>query len=255
MKKRRRFADTSVYESYSDMVLLMLALFIFLFTVVLMTARLGGGEQTSKLKNQVASLEKKLQQSEHKNQSLAKSLEEMAVSSDGSYLDQIVDSSTFNAKDFDLFIRGLQELPGHDLHLVIDATGSMHGVTSFLVPVLRVLVAKSGKHLAAVTWYANNSAETYMGTMGEMFDRLIQGAPFVGSMETIGHAFRVATKTAPPGAYILVGDEPPIDSINYSAIPSPVFTLPLGRSDVGTSREYQIIAQKTGGKMLHLDFK
>ena len=84
----------------------------------------------------------------------------------------------------------------------------------------------------------------------------MSGAPFAGNRETIGQAFRVAERNAKaPGAYILVGDEPSDDTIYYSDIPSPVFTLPLGRSDPETTREYKAIADKTNGKMMHLDFR
>ena len=188
--------------------------------------------------------------------SLAKNLEEIVTTSEESYLEKIIETSTFGRKDFDLFIKGLQEIPGDDIHLVIDASGSMHGLTSFLVPVLRLIVTKSGKRLSAITWFSDNKADTYIGTMGEMFDKLMRGAPFYGSVESIGHGFRTAARNAPPpGAYLLVGDEPANDTVYYDRIPSPAFTLPLGRSDPATNLSYSTIAAKTGGKMLHLDFK
>ena len=132
----------------------------------------------------------------------------------------------------------------------------MHGVTTFLIPVLRVMIIRSGKELNAITWFSDNTAETYTGTMGEMFDRLLQNAPFVGSEETIGHAFRHAVKAASsPGAYILIGDEPSTDHIAYHDIPSPVFTLPLGRDNPDTLWEYENLAKETKGRMLRLEFK
>lgn len=161
-----------------------------------------------------------------------------------------------NRKDFDLFVLGLKNLPGKDLHIVVDATGSMHGLTSFLIPILRVIVIQSGKQLTAITWFADDAAETYTGTMAEMFDRLMQEAPFVGSDETIGNAFRVAAKSAPPpGAYLVIGDEPSTDRIHYKGIPSPVFTLPIGRDNPDTLWEYEQLAKETHGRMLHLEFK
>jgi len=48
----------------------------------------------------------------------------------------------------------------------------MHGVTTFLVPVLRLIAICSGKHLSAVTRYANRKEGTSTGSMGEMFDKL-----------------------------------------------------------------------------------
>lgn len=248
--------DESVYITYSDMALLMLVIFIFLFTIMVITSRMSSGGQDGDLKKQLESLQQRLAAAETDKKSLAKNLEEIVVNSDESYLEKILETSTFGRKDFDLFIEGLQNIPGEDIHLVVDASGSMHGLSSFLVPVLRLIVTKSGKRLSAITWFSDNDAQTYTGTMGEMFDRLMRGAPFYGSMETIGNAFRIAARNAPPpGAYLLVGDEPSNDTIYYDKIPSPVFTLPLGRSDQATNLSYGALAQKTGGRMLHLDFK
>ena len=254
--KRRRFMDESVFVTYSDMALLMLVIFIFLFTIMVITARLSGSSQSSTVKNQVKELQQQLAAAEADKKSLAKNLEEIVTTSEESYLEKIIETSTFGRKDFDMFIKGLQELPGDDLHLVVDASGSMHGLASFLVPVLRLIVTKSGKNLSAITWFSDNRTDTYIGTMGEMFDKLMRGAPFYGSVENVGQAFRAAARNAPPpGAYLLVGDEPANDTVYYDRIPSPAFTLPLGRSDAATNLSYRTIADKTGGRMLHLDFK
>jgi hypothetical protein len=132
----------------------------------------------------------------------------------------------------------------------------MHGVSAFLVPILRLIATRSGKDISALTWFSDNNIQTYTGTMGEMFDDFMKGAPFTGSNEYIGRAFSEAKDNAPrPGAYLLIGDEPSDDSVIYSDIPSPVFALPLGRSDPDTEWEYSNIAEKTGGKMLHIYFK
>jgi len=257
MSKKRRPSYTNIYESFSDVSLLMLATFIFLMVTILITSRIAQEYEVPRLKAEIQELKNKLAAAEFDAQRLEKNLGEMSVISEGgSPMARIIEAATFGRKDFDLFIKGLKDIPGDDLHLVIDASGSMHGLTSFLVPVLRTIVIRSGKTLSALTWYSDNEAETYTGTMGTMFDSLLSGAPFGGNLETMGKAFRVAARNAPPpGAYVLVGDEPSDDKINYSDIPSPVFTLPLGRSDPETSAEYQKIADKTNGKMLHLDFK
>ena len=121
---------------------------------------------------------------------------------------------------------------------------------------MRLIVIRANKELNAITWFSDNRAATSTGTMAEIFDNLMSEAPFVGSRETIGRAFRVAAKEAPvPGAYMLIGDEPSDDVIHYSGIPSPVFTLPMGRLDPATEEEYRSLASKTGGKMLNLNFK
>ena len=165
-------------------------------------------------------------------------------------------SSGQGRHDFDLFIKGLQDIPGKDIHLVVDATGSMHGAATFLVPILRVIVVRSGKELSALTWFSDGEAETYQGTMGEIFDSFMKGAAFIGNDETIGDAFIKAAENAPvPGAYVLFGDEPSDDRIYYLDIPAPVFTIPIGRSNPSTKYQYKTLADKTGGKMLELKFQ
>lgn len=255
MRKKRRITYTNIYESFSDVSLLMLATFIFLMVTILLTSRMTQEYEVPKLKAEITELKNKLAVAQVDANKYTSALEEMIVNGE-STMDKIVESATFGRKDFDLFVKGLRDLPGEDLHLIIDASGSMHGLTSFLIPILRAIVVRSQKRLSAITWFTDGEAQTYTGTMGEMFDKLMTGAPFGGNRETIGKAFRVASrKAAAPGAYVLIGDEPSDDKIEYSDIPSPVFTLPLGRSDPETSAEYKSIADKTNGKMLHLDFK
>ncbi len=216
--------------------------------------------QIPKLQEEVASLKEQLQQARGDRKRLVSELDAMVGMSMDSQIEQVLETAGLNTgqgrKDFEIFIQGLQDLPGRDLHLLVDATGSMHGVTTFLIPVLRVIVTRSGKHLDAITWFSGGEAETYTGSMGEMFDKLMQGAPFIGSNETIGDAFKQAARNLrAPGAYLLIGDEPSDDRIYYLNIPAPVFTLPLGRANPTTLWEYQTLADKTGGKMLHLDFR
>lgn len=256
MARKRRGSYNNIYESFSDVSLLMLATFIFLMVTILITSRMAQEYEVPKLKAEIQKLKNELASATLDKQRIAGHMEEMSMMAESNPMQRIIESATFGRKDFDVFIKDLKKLPGKDLHLIIDASGSMHGLTSFLIPVLRTIVVRSGKTLSALTWYSDGEAETYTGTMGSMFDSLMSGAPFGGNMETIGHAFRAAKRNAPPpGAYLLVGDEPSNDRISYSDIPSPVFTLPLGRSDPETTRNYQEIADKTGGRMLHLDFK
>ena len=260
MKDRRRWSSPNIHESFSDVALLMLATFIFLLVTILITSRLAEEYQLPKLKQEVEELREKLSHSQGENDRLLGELDDMAGMSTEVQMNRALNAVGLGQgqgrKDFDLFIKGLQDIPGSELHLVVDATGSMHGVTSFLIPVLRVIVIRSGKHLDAITWFSSGRAETYTGSMGEMFDQLMNGAPFVGSNETIGDAFMQAENNARiPGAYLLIGDEPSDDRIHYLDIPAPVFTLPLGRSNPTTLWQYQMLADKTGGKMLHMDFK
>lgn len=260
MKNRRRWSAPNIHESFSDVALLMLATFIFLLVTILITSRLATEYQLPKLKKEVEELREQLSKSQSDTDRLQVSLDNMANMSTEAQMDRALEAVGLGQgqgrKDFDLFVEGLKDIPGRDLHLLVDATGSMHGVSTFLIPVLRVIVIRSGKHLDAVTWFSSGKAETYTGSMGEMFDQLMQGAPFIGANETIGDAFKQAAKNArTPGAYLLIGDEPSDDPIQYFNIPAPAFTLPLGRSTPTTIWQYQELANKTGGKMLHIDLR
>ncbi len=276
MRSRRNIPLESPYEIFSDMALLMLAAFIFLFALILINAQLQGSRSDPVSEREMATLKEQLVESEQVNRKLQQEINNLASVDaqqqldnlqslmDGENVQQQVDKVLLSAqmatgkgrKDFDMFIKGLRNLPGKDLHIVVDATGSMHGVTTFLIPVLRLIAIRSGKHLSALTWYANRREGTYEGSMGEMFDKLIEDAPFIGTDETIGHAFHhIATASAVPGAYLLIGDEPPTDRVHYHEIPAPVFTLPLGTSTGNTKYAFRKMADETGGKMLELKFQ
>jgi len=268
--------DSSFYEIFADMALLMLAAFIFLFALILINAQLQGSRRDPVSEKEMATLQEKLADTERSNRKLHHEINKLASVNaqdqldnlqalmDGKDVQKQIEKVMLSAqiatgkgrKDFDMFVKGLHDLPGKDLHIVVDATGSMHGVTSFLIPVLRLIAIRSGKHLSALTWYANRKEGTYTGTMAEMFDLLMEDAPFGGMNETVGHAFHHIVKTSPiPGAYLLIGDEPPTDQVKYHEIQAPVFTLPLGTSTGNTKYAFQKIADETGGRMLELKFQ
>lgn len=258
MKIKRRTSSTNVHESFSDIALLMLATFIFLLVTILITSRVQQTVQVPRLQKEIEELKQEVDEAEQVNERMHKELDELAGMGTDTQIEIVLESVGLNSgqgrKDFDLFVKGLKDLPGKDMHLVIDATGSMHGAATFLVPMLRVIVIRSGKRLTAVTWFSDGKAETYFGTMGEMLDSFMKGAPFIGSNETIGDAFIRAEENAPiPGAYVLLGDEPSDDRIYYLDIPAPVFTIPIGKSNPSTKYQYQTLADKTGGKMLQLE--
>ncbi|MDX8392752.1 MAG: hypothetical protein R8K53_09370 [Mariprofundaceae bacterium] len=261
MRKRRDPSADNFYEIFSDMALLMLAAFVFLFALILINAQLqGGGSSTGMSTIEIEQLQEKLAQIEQRNRQLQEEMNELAGKGVQEQMDKVLASIGLDKgkgkRDFELFVQGLKDIPGRNLHLIVDATGSMHGVTSFLVPVLRVIAIRSGKHLSAVSWYADGRTGTFTGSMGAMFDNLMQNAPFIGADETIGHTFRkLAKNEAVPDAYMLIGDEPPSDTVYYHSIPAPVFTLPLGIHDSSTLFAYKAIAEKTGGKMLKLNFQ
>ncbi len=258
MKIKHRASSSNVHESFSDIALLMLATFIFLLVTILITSRVQQTVQVPRLQKEIEALKQEMDEAGQVNDRLHKELDELAGMGTDTQIEIVLESVGLNSgkgrKDFDLFVKGLKDLPGKDMHLVIDATGSMHGAATFLVPMLRVIVIRSGKKLSAVTWFSDGRAETYQGSMGEMLDSFMNGAPFVGSSETIGDAFIRAEKNAPvPGAYVLLGDEPSDDRIYYLDIPAPVFSIPIGKSDPNTKYQYQTLADKTGGKLLQLE--
>jgi hypothetical protein len=256
MARRHKHSTNSIHESFADLALLMLATFIFLLVTILITSNLSEQNELPKLRAELSALKTKLNISESDKDRLLADIQKMIVTDSEGQLATILDTANIGRKDFDLFIDGLKDIPGKDLHLIVDATGSMHGVAGFLIPVLRMIVIRANKQLKAITWFSDSSTRTYTGTMAEMFDLFMNGAPFTGNIENIGHTFHVVTQESPaPDAYLLVGDEPSDDVINYNAIPSPVFTLPLGRSDPYTEEDYLAIAQKTGGKMLRISIQ
>ena len=259
MPRRKRLSPPNVHESFSDIALLMLATFIFLLVTILITSKLAQDEELPRLKAAVAELEAELARARRENSRLHRDMDQLATLSTEAQMERALEEAGITGKhrkDFDLFVAGLRDLPGDTLHLVVDATGSMHGVSGFLVPVLRIIVIRSGKRLSAITWFSNRKAQTLRGSMGEMLDQLMSGAPFIGGDETIGHAFRYAAEHAPaPGAYLLIGDEPATDRIYYTEIPAPVFTLPLGRLHPDAEWEYRTLAERTGGRMLRLELR
>ena len=244
MARWRKPSASNIHESFSDVALLMLATFIFLLVTILITSRLSEQNELPRLRAQLEALQSKLNIAESDKDRLLGDFQRMIVTDSEGQLATILETANIGRKDFDLFIEGLKDIPGKDIHMIVDATGSMHGVATFLIPVLRMIVIRADKDLTAVTWFSNKSTQTYTGTMGEMFDLLMVGAPFVGNIENIGYTFRAVIRNSPkPGAYVLVGDEPSDDTINYSSIPSPVFTLPMGRSDPYTEEEYNTLLE------------
>ena len=256
MARIKKGGSSNIHESFADVALLMLATFVFLLVTILITSRLAEQNELPRLQKEVEMLRQQLNLAEADKTQLQKNLQRVVITDLEGQVESILKSAGIGRKDFDIFIEGLRDIPGKDIHLIVDASGSMHGVSAFLVPILRVIVTRSGKDVSALTWFSDQTTQTYMGTMGDMFDHLMSGAPFVGNIETIGRAFRVAEQNAPiPGAYVLIGDEPSDDTIYYSEIPSPVFTLALGRADPYTEHEYRTLAEKTHGKMLLLKFQ
>jgi hypothetical protein len=258
MAKRKKTESSiyDIYKSFSDLALMTLGAFLFLFVIIILVSQMSEKNEVPRLKKQLEMLEEQLKLSQADKDRLKKDMEKVIVTDPETQTNTILEAAGTNRKDFELFIRGLKNIPGKDIHLIIDATGSMHGVSAFLIPILRLIVSRADKQVSAITWYSDNRFQTYTGTMGDMFDHLVQGAPFTGSIEYIGRALQAAQANAPrPGAYLLIGDEPSDDDVMYSQIPSPVFTLPLGLSDPDTERDFGIIAEKTGGMKLHLDLR
>lgn len=257
MAKRKQTESSiyDIYKSFSDLALMTLGAFLFLFVIITLVSQMSAGsDETMRLKDELKKAEQQLARAQADQSRLKQDLEKMAASTPQQEAEIILRSAGVNGKDFDVFIKGLKNIPGKDLHLVMDATGSMHGVSGFLIPLLRLIVNRSNKRVSAITWFSDSRFQTETGTMGDMFDAFMKGAPFTGSYEYIGRAFRTAVADAPrPGAYLLIGDEPSDDTISYSDIPSPVFTLPLGRSDPDTERDYGTLSDKTGGKLLHIE--
>jgi len=255
-RRRHRESSESIFEVFSDMALLMLAAFVFMFALVLIYSQGMSSGNSKETLAQVEQLKSDLAAAQARNVQLNDELDQVAGSDVQQQMQRVLASAGLGSgkgkRDFDLFVSGLKNIPGRDLHMIVDATGSMHGVTAFLIPVLRIIAIRSGKHISAVTWYGDRRIGTFHGTTGAMFDQLLQNAPFVGSDETVGYTFEMLSQQKRPGAYMLIGDEPPTDKVHYHSIAAPVFTLPLAINDSDTEVAFQNIAKFTGGKMLKL---
>jgi len=159
MRKKRRSSPPNIYEMFSDIALLMLATFIFLLVTILITARMAEQYQAPRLKDAIAHLQAELSKAEADRTRLKANMDALASLSSDSQMEEALAGAGLaegkNRKDFDVFIKGLRDLPGDTLHLLIDATGSMHGVSEFLIPVLRIIVIRSGKKLDALTWFSD----------------------------------------------------------------------------------------------------
>ena len=256
MKTRSPRNDFNFYIIFSDVAMQMLTMFVFMLVMILITSRVAEQYQVPKLNHQVSEMSTEVEVLRAENERLLSELGDLAAIESDDRIDQLLEAAGIGKKDFDLFVQGLKDIPGTDIHMVVDATGSMHGAVTFLIPILRAIVVRSGKALSAITWFSDGRAGTVMGTMGDMLDQLMQGAPFLGATETIGDAFIRAAQNAPiPGAYLLIGDEPSDDRIFYRSIPAPVFTLPIGKANPNTEFEYRMLAEKTGGKVLHMELR
>lgn len=259
MLRPRHPSAANIHESFSDVALLMLATFVFLLVAIIITSRVHEDVRTPQLQRQVNEMATEIEQLRQDKQRLYGELEAGAGLDGEDRLEEVLQavglSSGQGRKDFDVFISGLKQIPGREVHLVIDATGSMHGASTFLVPLLRVIMQRTGKQLAGLSWYADGATETYSGGMGEVFDRFMVGAPFLGSDETIGRTFAALADKPAPGAYILLGDEPSVDRIYYDEVHSPVFPIAIGRANPDTQWAFQNMADSTGGRLLSLRFE
>ena len=132
MPRKHRSSTTNIHESFSDIALLMLATFVFLLVTIMITSKLAEENQLPRLKASVAELEERIKKTEAINQRLLNDIDTMANMSVDSQMEASLEAvglgkSSNRRKDFDLFVKGLKDLPGNTLHLMVDATGSMHG--------------------------------------------------------------------------------------------------------------------------------
>ncbi len=186
-------------------------------------------------------------------------------------VEDVLKNAGIDKGDLDVFIKGLKDLPGDRLHLVLDATGSMNEKKPFLRIILAVIVAKSGKKLTGITWFAGeevrgynqhhqyitttkNRVESAYGTQKEMFDKLFEKAPFGGGIENVKQGLEDAAKADPlPTVYLLLGDEGSNDGLPASSL-VPIFTMPVQNVDPAVNKrllqDYQALADLNGGMML-----
>src|SRR3569832_474311 len=149
-KKQTESSIYDIYKSFSDLAMMTLGLIIFLFAIIVMTMQLPQNNEVVKLKEEMAKKQEQMQASQADKEQLKKDMDKVVVTDPGKATESILQSAQVGRKDYKLFIEGLKQLPGKDLHLVIDATGSMHGVTGFFFFFLRLFVARLGLFFLAL---------------------------------------------------------------------------------------------------------
>ena len=127
MHRGKKKSISSIYESFSDLALMALGTFIFLFVTMVITSKMTEMNEIPLLKDQIAALESQLKESQADKNRFKKDMEKVLVTDQSSRAQMILDAVGVGRKDFDIFIQGLKDIPGKDLHLIVDATGSMHG--------------------------------------------------------------------------------------------------------------------------------
>ena len=149
MYKAKKKSISSIYESFSDLALMALGTFVFLFVTIVITSKLTEITEIPMLKEKIAQLENQVKSSQAAKDRYKLDMQKILTEDPETRDQTILDAAGVGRKDFDLFIEGLRNIPGKDLHLVVDATGSMHGVSGFLVPILRLIATRTSSDAAS----------------------------------------------------------------------------------------------------------
>src|SRR3569832_1135021 len=103
MAKRRKDTST-IYESFSDLALMTLGLFIFLFVIITITTQIAEKNELPKLRKQIAQLEQQLKLSEADKERLKKNIKKKNNTETKNKTTNILSAANVGRKDFDLFI-------------------------------------------------------------------------------------------------------------------------------------------------------
>src|SRR3569833_2278587 len=103
MAKRRKETST-INESFSDLALMTLGLFIFLFVIITITTQIAEKNELPKHRKQIARLEQQLKLSEADMVRLKKTIEKATVTVPEIEASTILSAAIVGRKDFELFI-------------------------------------------------------------------------------------------------------------------------------------------------------
>src|SRR5210317_1468289 len=117
MARKRRSSSTNIHESFSDIALLMLATFVFLLVTIMITSKLAEENQLPQLKASVSELKQQLDEAKSINQRLLGDIDSMVNMTVESQMEHSLEAvglgkNSKNRKDFDLFVKGLKDIPG-----------------------------------------------------------------------------------------------------------------------------------------------
>ena len=89
----RKKSTSSIYESFSDLALMALGTFIFLFVTIVVTSKMTEMSEIPLLKEQIATLEEQLKASQNDKKRLKQDMEKIVATDPESQMQAILDAA------------------------------------------------------------------------------------------------------------------------------------------------------------------